>query len=262
MNLQSTETLRNELNGVKAILLDLDGTVYEGNRLIKGADGFVEKMRSLGLRVFFCTNNSSSPRSAIAGKLIKMGISCDEKDVVSSGFMALRYALSNNMKNVCISGTEEFINEFRIRGINPVSESEAENLIISMDTNVDYPKITKAVRAALRSERIIVCNYDRLFPKEDGVYPGCGAIVSAVLFCSGRNAYKVLGKPGTHMMEYVSEITGYSADEMMVIGDSLESDIAMADAYGSPSVLVGRKRDGGLWAGSLKELTEWDWHRV
>ncbi len=262
MNMRSNETLKDVFKGVKAILLDLDGTVYEGKKLIEGADVFVEKMRGLGLRVFFCTNNSSSPRSVIAKKLVKMGIPCDEKDVVSSGFMALRYSLSNNLKNVCISGTEEFINEFRMHGINPVSESEAENLIISMDINADYPKITKAVRAALKSERIIVCNYDRLFPKEDGVYPGCGAIVSSVLFCSGRDADTVLGKPGTHMMEYVSEITGYSADEMMVIGDSPESDIAMADAYGSPSILVGGKRDDGLWVSKLKELTESDWHKA
>ncbi len=246
------------MNNAKVIILDLDGTVYQGNRLIGGADEFIEKMRSFGLRILFCTNNSSKPRSSIAKKLVELGIPCIEEDVISSGFMAVQYIISNDLKKVYVSGTEEFRMEFQKCGVDLVDETETDNLVLSMDMNFNYSKMTKAVRAALKSKKIIICNRDKLFPKEDGIYPGCGAMVASVLFCSDREADIVLGKPSTHMLEYASKITGYPANKMIVIGDSLESDIAMAEAYGSPSILIGSKREGGLWATTLKEIVEWD----
>ncbi len=108
-----------------------------------------------------------------------------------------------------------------------------------MDSEYNYYKMTCAIRAALRAEKIIVCNLDKLFPKEDGLYPGCGAMASSILFCSGRSPDIILGKPSTYMMEYVAKKYGYGADEMIVVGDSLNSDIAMAKAYGSPYALIG-----------------------
>lgn len=249
------------MSNVKVILLDLDGTVYQGNRLIDGADVFIEKMRSSGLRILFCTNNSSKSRSSVARKLVGLGIPCTEEDVISSGFMAVQYVVSSDLKKVYVSGTEEFRMEFQRCGVDLVDESEADNLVLSMDIDFNYSKMTKAVRAALKSKKIIICNRDKLFPKEDGVYPGCGAIVASVLFCSDRDADVVLGKPNTYMLEYVSKITECSADKMIVIGDSLESDIAMAEAYGSRSILIGSKREGGLWANTLVETVEWDWSK-
>lgn len=250
------------MSNVKVILLDLDGTVYQGNKLISGAEEFIEKVRSSGLRVLFCTNNSSKPRSYIARKLTGMGIPCTDEDVISSGYMAIQYVISNDLNNVYVSGTEDYRMEFQKYGADLVDESEADNLVLSMDMDYNYSKMTKAVRAALRSKKIILCNQDRLFPKEDGVYPGCGAIVASVLFCSNRSADIVLGKPSTYMLEHASKITGCSAYEMVVIGDSLESDIAMAEAYGSPSILIGSKREMGPWADTLGETVEWDWSKI
>lgn len=224
---------------IKAVLLDLDGTVYEGTRLIPGADEAVDIMRDMGLKVIFCTNNSSRPRSKIASKLRGMGIPCEEGDVVSSGFMAMEYAREHGLRKVYLCGSNELRMEFIENGIDICDAESCENLIIGMDSTYDYEKMTLGVRAALRAERIIICNRDRLYPAEDGLRPGSGAIVSSILSAAGRTEDVILGKPCTAMMEYVSRTISLSADEMLVIGDSAESDGAMASAYGSGSALVG-----------------------
>ena len=74
---------------IKAILLDLDGTVYNGNKMIDGADKAIKNMRMQNIEVIFCTNNSSTLPSSIAMKLNNMGIECGESDILSSGTMAI-----------------------------------------------------------------------------------------------------------------------------------------------------------------------------
>ncbi|MCQ2070580.1 MAG: HAD-IIA family hydrolase [archaeon] len=245
---------RQGTNMIKTVLLDLDGTVYEGRRLIDGADTAIEDMRASGLNVFFCTNNSSRPPSSIAKKLRGMGIPCEESDVISSGQIAIEYLVSNKIKNVYLSGTVQQREEFLKKGVDLVDEEHADCTVITMDTEFDYDKMTKAVRAVLRSKTVVLCNRDRLFPREDGLCPGCGSLVAAILYSSNREPDVVLGKPRTYMMEYASRITGSGPEEMLMIGDNIDTDIAMADNFGSPSILIG-KSDTRTCAASLKEIS-------
>lgn len=238
---------------IKAVILDLDGTVYEGNKLIDNADAAISDMRRQGLEVIFCTNNSSRPAADIARKLNGLGIPCEEKDVVSSGSMALRYALDKQLENVYFCGSDRMRDEFEKNGIKLCSPNDCKNLIIGMDTEYNYEKMTDGVRAALKAEKIIICNQDKLYPTEDGVKPGCGAMVSSILSVTGRNYDTILGKPGTAMLSFISDRYDYEAKEMIIIGDGADSDIAMADRFGSPSILVGRD------ATSLKYAVSLDW---
>lgn len=216
---------------IKAILLDLDGTVYKGSELIEGADLAIENMRRQGIHVFFCTNNSSKLPASIVVKLNKMGIKCDAKDVISSGAIAIKYVKDKRLQKVYVSGSNELIKGFLDEGIDICDETSADTLVIGMDDTFDYEKMTKGLRAAMRSKTIIMCNEDRQFEKEDGIYPGNGGMTSCVLYCSNKQPDVIIGKPSTIMPEYIKKTYGYSKDEMLVIGDSEESDITMAKRF-------------------------------
>ena len=233
---------------IKAVILDLDGTVYEGNRLIDGADSAIEEMRKMGMAVIFCTNNSSRPAKDISDKLKSMGIPCDVNDIVSSASLAIDYTLSNHLERIYFCGSDMMREELIRRGIMLCSPEECKHLIIGMDSEYNYAKMTAGVRAALKAERIIICNEDRLYPAEDGLKPGCGAIVHSLLFATGRDYDINLGKPETAMMSFISRTYGFMPEEMMVVGDSECSDVAMAKAFGSPAILIGRN------LGSLKDV--------
>ncbi len=225
---------------IKSVILDLDGTVYEGSRLINGADIAIAEMRDKGIKVIFCTNNSSRPVIDISNKLNSMGIDCNEEDVVSSAFLAIRYAVDNRLEKVYFCGSDRMKDEFMRNDIDLCKPEECRNLIIGMDTEYDYKKMTYGVRAALKAKNIIICNEDRLYPTEDGMMPGCGAMVSSILSVTQKKYDIILGKPGTAMMSFISKKYGFRPEEMMVIGDTETSDVAMANAYGSPSLLVGK----------------------
>lgn len=227
--------------------------------MIAGSDDAIRHMRSCGLKVLFCTNNSSKTRDSIANKLVNMGIDCSANDVVSSAYVAANYCVAHGYRKMFVSGTGECVAEFEGAGADLCDEDDAETLVVAMNTDYNYEIMTKATRVALKSKQIVLCNEDRLYPTESGPSPGCGAITSSILYCSGRKADVVIGKPNTIMMEHISEKWGYAASEMIVIGDSIQSDIAMAVKYGSDYLLVSRDDCTIPHITSLVETVGWDW---
>lgn len=241
---------------INVALVDLDGTVYTGNVLLPEADKAITHLRMSGIKVFFCTNNSSKTPKNIINKLKQMGISCEESEIISSGKIAIDYILSNNFKKVYINGTREFIEECSYQGVDVVDAEHAETLLIAMDPNYNYNKMTQAVRVALKASKIIVCNKDKLYPTDNGLAPGCGAIVSSILDPVNRTEDILIGKPSTVMIEYVSKITGCSAKELVVIGDMIDSDEQMAKSFGAKSYIIGKD------ISSFGDTIAWEWKNI
>jgi len=241
--------------GIKVVLMDLDGTVYRGNELIPGADSAIRSIRDCMELVFF-TNNSGSTRKEIAGKLESMGITCTEDDVLSSGYMAAVYAKENRLEDVYVCGTDSLREEFRAQGIKMAEPSDARCTVVGFDPEFDYGKLAMGVRAAMRSERLIACNKERIFPCGDGMCPGSGAMVSSAEFCSGKDADLIVGKPNTLMLDLVTKRYSVDRSEILVVGDTYESDIVMADAYGARSVLIGDRQGRCMSLDSISELPD------
>ena len=244
---------------IKIAVVDLDGTVYKGDKMEEGADLALKFLSDNGVEVFFCTNNSSNSPLTIINKLQKMGITCDEDHMITSGAIAADYCRENGLKRIYVYGTEELKEYLVEKELDITDEDSNTNLVIGMDSGINYNKLTKAIRAAIHSNSIVVCNEDKTFPREDGIYPGCGCAVAAILYCSNREKTVLLGKPNVFMLNYIQNKTGCRKDEIIVIGDSMESDIKMANHFGCKSMLVGSEKENGLSVRMLNELTNYDW---
>ena len=72
-------------------LLDLDGTVYVGERLVPGADTTIAALRAAGRRVAFLSNKPLETREAYAGKLTRLGVPARPDDVVNSSLVLARH---------------------------------------------------------------------------------------------------------------------------------------------------------------------------
>jgi len=208
--------------------MDIDGTVCVGPVTIDGAIDTVSSIRERGIRLIFFTNDSSRSRAQIAKRLSDAGIECSPEDVMSSGFMAAQYVRDKGYERIFISGTDGLKEEFESQGIRSVDPKEADTLVIGMDFTIDYEKIKTAVNAAISASHIIICNRDRIFKcSADSVCPGCGAVVAAVEYCSGKNSEVMIGKPEPFMIEYICDQYGIGKGEILIVGDSYTSDIQM-----------------------------------
>lgn len=223
----------------KAVLFALDGTIYHGSQLIEGAADAVRHCRDLGKAVCFLTNNSSETRSQIFHKVRDMGIDCTFREMLTSGYIAALYAHREKLPNVYVCGSRNLISEFEKLSVHTVDEEEAETLVIGFDPDFEFEKLQAAVRVAENASTMIACSKDRTFPGEDAsCVPGCGAMVSAIEWCSNRMVDTVLGKPNTFMLEAACEQLNLAYEEVLVVGDSYESDILMANKLGCPSVII------------------------
>lgn len=241
----------------RAVAIDLDGTIYNGNSIIPGAAETVAELRAMGLEVLFCTNNSTKTGKQISGKLCSMDIPCAEEMVYTSGDAA-----ANCIRGMGASKTYVLGSSVLKQSISAVTEitdipEDALALAVGFDPTVDYEMITYGVRAALAAEKIVFCNEDLVFRKEDGkIYPGPGAVTAAIRACSKREPDAIAGKPSPYMMDAIENRTGLEADEVLVVGDSFDTDIMFAKNCGTAGILIGENVPGIVTVNRISEIPQ------
>lgn len=229
---------------IKATVFDLDGTIYLGNNIIDGALETISFLKEKHIQVLFFTNNSTKTRVDFFKKLAGMGIFTSLEMIYSSAYATAYYLKNNAIDNVFCLGTGGLQQEIKNAGVTCVNDEYAKNvgaLVVGFDLEFTYQKLASSLHIFHNNAKckLIVCNRDRYFPVENGrIRPACGPIVAAVESCAGHNADMVIGKPETYMIEMVCRDWNLANNEILVVGDSYESDIVMAHKFGSSSVFI------------------------
>ena len=241
----------------KIVVFDLDGTIYYGDKIKDGANDVIKYFKKNGIKVYFVTNNSVKKRAQIYDKLIEMGIDCNEDEVINSGLVSSFMINKLEIKNLYVFGSDNLKMELIDNKVNVTDEIEkAKNLIIGYNPDFNYNDLTQAVRVALKADKIIACNEDRLFPGNKGeIYPGCGAMVAPVIFCAKRKVDYFIGKPNPLMIEMIASKNNVNMDDILVIGDNYETDIKMAIDSKCSSIYIGKEiYDNTTCVKTLKEI--------
>jgi len=239
--------LYNSINfkSIKAFAFDLDGTVYTGNTIVDGAYDLIHFIKDKGIKVFYFTNSSTRTREQLLHKLANMEIFSSLNEIYTSAYAAAKFAFESAFSNVMCLGTDGLKNELETFGIKITRDPlKAECLIIGLDPEFSYDKLSEIMPFRNRTCPIIACNRDKNFPVEDGKFlPGCGPIVAAVENALGRCIDYVTGKPSPYMLGLLSNDWNINKSEIVVVGDSRESDIEMAKRCGCRSFLISREMD-------------------
>ena len=226
---------------IKLFAFDLDGTLYIGDNPVSGAVALVDYLRSK-FKIAFFTNNSSKTAKAVQGKLNRLGFECILEEVYTSSFAAARYMKELNIDNLYVIGSEEFRSELEDIGLRIVDNDSAANLVVGLDFDFNYKKIAIALSVLSKGGKFIACNEDPSFPVGQNEYmPGCGAMVGAIAASANKRPDFIVGKPHTYMLSKIAKAYGVKHDEIIVVGDSYESDIMMALNYDSPAIFINPK---------------------
>lgn len=223
----------------KAVIFDLDGTIYFGNSLADGAKEVLEELKQKGYEVLFFTNNSTKTRDEVLQKLSALGIKSDENRIYTSAYATAKYLQEVGLRKIFLIGNESFQQELQSCEIELTDELSCEAVVVGLDLYFNYEKIAKGFLALQNGAKLIATNVDKHFPVENGVLkPGSNAIVASLLGCSEKNVDYIVGKPNTYLLDMIVKEWYLDRDQIWVVGDSEESDIAMANNYGCKSVLV------------------------
>ena len=226
---------------IKLFAFDLDGTLYLGENLIEGAIELISFLKK-NIKVVFFTNNSTKTRKEVFCKLNSFGLECDLNDVFTSSHATAKYLSESDIKNVFVIGSKGLRSEVLDKEISIVDNDSAENLVVGLDFDFTYKKIETAMSILFNNGKFIVCNEDRFFPVEGNRYmPACGAMVGAISKASNKDPDFIVGKPNTYILSKIQETYRTKHHEIVVVGDSYDSDIKMAENNKSKAILVNNK---------------------
>jgi arabinose operon protein AraL len=220
-------------------LLDLDGTVYRGDALVPGADRTLAALRAAGRRVAFLSNKPIETRADYAAKLTRLGVPTRPEEVVNSSLVLARHlrALDPGAP-VFVIGEPPLLAELARHGFEVRGDARVRWVVIAFDRTFDYAKLDTALQAVRGGARLIATNPDRTCPTEHGEIPDCAGMIAAVEAVTGARVEIVVGKPSPIILDVALAALGVEASDCAIVGDRIETDIAMGKARGLATVLV------------------------
>jgi HAD superfamily hydrolase (TIGR01450 family) len=250
-------------------VFDLDGTIYLGDELLPGAKRMIEKLRELGKKVVFLSNNPTKDPEMYAEKLTKLGLPTPEDEIVNTVVTMTQWLLQNHPDATVFPIAEEpLIRSLRNAGIK-LSEDPAEIdiVIASYDRGFEYRKLQIAFDAIWYHgrARLVTTNPDRYCPFPGGKgEPDAAAIVGAIEGCTGAKCEVNVGKPDPIMLETIMDMLGLDAAECVMTGDRLYTEIRMALDAGMPSaaVLTGETTEAALAAETEENKPDYVMQRI
>ena len=223
-------------DGYDALLLDLDGTLYQGPQEIPGAR---EALAAGQQSCYYVTNNASRRPGEVAEHLTELGFDADESTVVTSSQTAARLLAENVAPDspVLIVGTEALADEVRNVGLRPVRsfEDAPAAVVQGHSPATDWAILAEATLAIRAGAVWVAANLDTTLPTERGLVLGNGSMVAALRTATSREPL-VAGKPAAPLME--DAMRRSKCVRPLVVGDRLDTDIEGANNVGLDSLLV------------------------
>ena len=229
--------LDQDLDGISAVFLDLDGTIYLGDGLIDGALEFLERLEERGVSRYFLSNNSSKSVGQYAEKLSSLGISADEDEILLSTHDLLSWLSSEGVTETFLVGTEGMRSMLEERGIHS-SSSEPEFVVLGYDTEISYDKLATASIHLHNGVPMVVSHPDIVCPSPEGGLPDTGAYMALFEATTGVTPAHVCGKPNKGMIMHKINELGLEPSSCAMIGDRLYTDMEMAERAGVHGILV------------------------
>lgn len=213
-----------KIKGKSGFIIDMDGVIYHGNKLLPGVIEFVNWLESSGKRYLFLTNASERTPKELHEKLMRLGINVGEDHFYTSALATAGFLASQKPDgSAYIIGDAGLIHAlysvgYTINNVNP------DYVVVGDTHSYNFEKIEMAVNLVLKGARLIGTNPDVSGPVENGISPSTKALIAPIEIASGKKAYFV-GKPNPLMMRIALKKLGVKREEAIVIGDRMDTDV-------------------------------------
>ncbi len=229
-----------ERSGVyEAVVVDFDGTLYRGDTPVEGAEEVLDALERADVDAVFLSNNPTKAVDDYPDRL--------PGEVLTSAVVASGYLTREHPDDVVyVVGEDALLEDLRSRGVDVVDDPvEADVVLASMDRGFDYDDLRLAMDALAVAGDFYATDPDRVIPVDGGEVPGSGALVAALEAVSGRRP-TVLGKPSEAAARAALDALDATPEDVLVVGDRLDTDVALAEEMGADAALVSTGvSDGG-----------------
>ncbi len=221
---------------IRGALIDVDGTLLDGESAIPGAAGAIERLRSRAIPFRLTTNTTRRPRRAIAAALAGAGIAVEPQEIVIPASLARRRIVASGKLRTGLLVPEPCLED--LAGI--VVDAESPDWVVVGDLGRDFTfdRMNDAFRWLRAGAALIALHKNRFWHDgARGIVLDAGPFVAALEFATGRRA-EVVGKPSAAFFELALADLGLPAADVLCVGDSLENDCIGAARAGCRTALV------------------------
>ncbi|MFZ1081703.1 MAG: TIGR01458 family HAD-type hydrolase [Candidatus Kryptoniota bacterium] len=229
------------LNEIKGWLIDLEGTLYAGDKLFHGAKEFIEKLRAKGKNFRFISNTNVLSRKLIAEKLQSLGIAAKEEEIFTASSAAAHILKSFDGIKCYFAVADNLMEDFK--GIESSDKNPDYVVMGDVGTAMNYELMNKVFNFVMAGSELIALQKNKFVRGIDGLQIDAGAFVTALEYAADKEA-KIIGKPSRQFFNLaVHDIrveTGqrWLSAEFAMVGDDIESDIKGAIDAGLAGILV------------------------
>ncbi len=224
---------------LKGVIADMDGVLWHDQTPLPGLHEFFDLLRAYDLPYMLVTNNSSRTPEQYAARLKKFGLDVGPEHILNSSLAAADYLAKQLSPGAWVYpiGGPGVSQALVSRGFR-ISEGDiADYVVVGWDRQLTWAKLATATRLIYKGAGFLGTNPDLTFPTETGPVPGNGAQVAAVE--AATNVQPVIaGKPAPELYHQALHRMGMAADNVLMIGDRLETDILGALRLGMKTALL------------------------
>ena len=239
----------------EGVLFDAFGVLINASGALPGAAEAVRLLQRHDQPFLVVTNDASRSPERAAGRLARLGIPVEPAHILSSGMMigpALR-AHGLERGRVVVLGTNDSANYAREVGatvVDPSPDDPADAVVIADEGNIDLIESLDDILSMIleahhhgRTPRLILANPDLIYPsglRRFGFTAGAFArmieMALEVLLHEQAPTFEVLGKPSS--VHFNAALDAIGTRDVVMLGDTLHTDIAGAQGVGIASALV------------------------
>lgn len=229
---------------INGYLFDLDGVLWLGGNLIPGVGETLEELRNRGKKLMFVSNTSARSRQGCLEQFSQRGIKVHDEEVfLASEETAKHLARLKPRAKACVLGSSGLFEELEKAGIEAIPPNLGpvegfDFLVVGKDRAMTFDSMTYALRVVRAGAKLVALNCDVTVPGKEGIEPGAGALVAMISAMVGREPDIAVGKPSTLLLELALAKSGLEVDECVMVGDTLDADVAAGNNLGMRTVLV------------------------
>jgi HAD superfamily hydrolase (TIGR01450 family) len=234
-------------------IFDCEGTIWNVDKAIDGADKVISKLKSQGKAVYLLSNLSFHTPQQISSSAGKHGIIVDQSHCLSAAFLTCKYLKEHSVKTAYVVGMSMLGEMIGKEGIitygcaddnNQVESRDLENnpkhvdaVVVANDLDFNSCKLMKAINYIREGAMFICTCNDKYFKSRDFLCPNVGFIVSCITPCVDVSPI-VIGKPEKYGFEFIHQSEKKEKAGYLMIGDSIDTDIMLGVNAGIDTALV------------------------
>jgi len=231
---------------LRAVLLDVDGTLTAHGQPIPGAVPTLSWLRDRSIQVRLLTNIDSRTPETVCRELCAAGLEVGIGEIFTPVVAALRFLEQRPGERCHLLLSAELAARF---AAHDAGTGRADHVLVGDCRELaGFAPLNAAFRRLMDGAGLLALQRGRWWLAEGGPSLDTGAFVALLEYASGQTA-RTFGKPSVDFFEMALADLGCGAGEVLVVGDDPENDAGGAQAVGAACVLV---RTGKLGARAVE----------